>query len=70
VLPEHSTNVGDLIQPVPGVLYEDSKLKKGDTRRYKVYHERFFFSLFFHIGTISNRMECQNIQIFMMKVVH
>jgi hypothetical protein len=43
VLPEHSTNVGDLIQPVPGVLYEDSKLKKGDTRRYKVYHERFFF---------------------------
>ena len=36
VLPEHSTEVGDLIQPVPGVLYEDSKLKKGDPRRYQV----------------------------------
>ena len=36
VLPEHSTEIGDLIQPVPGVLYEDSKLKKGDPRRYQV----------------------------------
>ncbi len=35
-LPERSTNVGDLIQPMPGVLYEDSKLKKGDPRRYRV----------------------------------
>lgn len=36
VLPEQSTEVGDLIQPVPGVLYEDSRLKKGDPRRYQV----------------------------------
>ncbi|CAF2413865.1 unnamed protein product [Rotaria sp. Silwood2] len=35
VLPEHSSDVGDLIQPMPGVLYEDAKLKKGDPRRYK-----------------------------------
>ncbi|CAF0994598.1 unnamed protein product [Rotaria sordida] len=35
VLPEHSSDVGDLIQPVPGVLYEDAKLKKGDPRRYQ-----------------------------------
>jgi len=36
VLPEQSTDVGDLIQPMPGVQYEDSKLKKGDPRRYQV----------------------------------
>ena len=36
VLPEQSTEVGDLIQPVPGVLYEDSRLKKGDPRQYQV----------------------------------
>ncbi|CAF1232293.1 unnamed protein product [Rotaria sordida] len=35
VLPEQSTEVGDLIQPVPGVLYEDARLKKGDPRRYQ-----------------------------------
>ncbi|CAF0848591.1 unnamed protein product [Rotaria sp. Silwood1] len=35
VLSEHSSDVGDLIQPVPGVLYEDGKLKKGDPRRYQ-----------------------------------
>ncbi|CAF0916817.1 unnamed protein product [Adineta ricciae] len=35
VLPEQSTEVGDLIQPVPGVLYEDSRLKKGDPRQYQ-----------------------------------
>ncbi|CAF3267394.1 unnamed protein product [Rotaria socialis] len=35
VLPEQSTDVGDLIQPVPGVLYEDARLKKGDPRRYQ-----------------------------------
>jgi len=36
VLPEQSTDVGDLIQPMPGVLYEDHRLKKGDPRRYQV----------------------------------
>lgn len=36
VLPEQSTEVGDLIQPAPGVFYEDSRLKKGDPRRYQV----------------------------------
>ena len=36
VLPEQSTDIGDLIQPVPGVFYEDSRLKKGDPRRYQV----------------------------------
>ncbi|UJR25599.1 hypothetical protein I4U23_006943 [Adineta vaga] len=35
ILPEQSTEVGDLIQPVPGVLYEDSRLKKGDPRQYQ-----------------------------------
>ncbi|CAF2314905.1 unnamed protein product [Rotaria sp. Silwood2] len=35
VLPEQSIDVGDLIQPVPGVLYEDARLKKGDPRRYQ-----------------------------------
>ncbi|CAF3344293.1 unnamed protein product [Rotaria socialis] len=35
VLPEQSSEVGDLIQPMPGVLYEDSRLKKGDPRRYQ-----------------------------------
>ncbi|CAF1551381.1 unnamed protein product [Adineta steineri] len=35
VLPEQSTEVGDLIQPVAGVLYEDSRLKKGDPGQYQ-----------------------------------
>jgi hypothetical protein len=65
-LPEHSTDVGDLIQPVPGVLYEDSKLKKGDPRRYKVNCRSFFWSILY----IFISLAWQNIQVFMMKVVH
>ena len=47
VLPEQSTDVGDLIQPVPGVLYEDTRLKKGDPRRYQVIKFLFFFFSYF-----------------------
>ncbi len=47
VLPEQSTDVGDLIQPMQGVLYEDSKLKKGDPRRYQVNYSKFFFYLLY-----------------------
>ncbi|CAF0786639.1 unnamed protein product [Adineta ricciae] len=41
VLPEQSTEVGDLIHPVPGVLYEDSRLKKGDPKRYQTGMARY-----------------------------
>lgn len=46
VRPEQSTDVGDLIQPAPGVLYEDYRLKKGDPRRYQV-NTLFIFSFIF-----------------------
>ncbi|CAF0866259.1 unnamed protein product [Didymodactylos carnosus] len=42
VVPEQSTDVGDLIQPVPGVLYEDRRLKKGDPRRYQTGLSKYF----------------------------
>lgn len=66
-IPERSTNVGDLIQPMPGVLYEDSKMKKGDPRRYKVNSFLYVFILYKYI---FNRMVYQNMQVFMMKIVH
>jgi hypothetical protein len=65
-LPEQSTDVGDLIQPAPGVLYEDSKVKKGDPRRYKVSCQ---LVLSMNVS-IFNRTACQNIRISMMKVAH
>jgi hypothetical protein len=68
-LPEQSTAVGDLIQPVPGVLYEDSKSKKGDPRRYKVnYFDYYYFFIILYVMLI--RMECPNMPVFMMTVVH
>ncbi|CAF4331279.1 unnamed protein product, partial [Didymodactylos carnosus] len=42
VVPEQSVDVGDLIQPVPGVLYEDRRLKKGDPRRYQAGLSKYF----------------------------
>ncbi|CAF1310301.1 unnamed protein product [Adineta steineri] len=41
VMPEQSTEVADLIHPVPGVLYHDSKLKKGDPKRYQTGMARY-----------------------------
>jgi len=69
VLPEQSTDVGDLIQPMPGVLYEDHRLKKGDPRRYQV-NASFFFSSISIYTFFFDRLACQNTQISMMKLVH
>lgn len=70
VLPDQSTEVGDLIQPVPGVLYEDSRLKKGDPRRYQVDITNHFSKCLFPIYCFIVRLDSQNILFFMMVNVH
>ncbi len=55
MLPEQSTEVGDLIHPVPGVLYEDARLKKGDPGQYQV--SSLFFLLHIPILFIHFSLE-------------
>ncbi len=69
VLPEHSTEVGDLIQPAPGVFYEDTRLKKGDLRRYQV-NFSFFSSILILFYSSFDRMAYHNTRISTMKVAH